>query len=481
MKKNRLSRNLLEGPKSGWYWGGIAALCCLLLGCIMLFGKKLGVADDGTLSRVLEGAGLSYPDGVTGTPDYFQRNYVWAANTGTGYHSLQTIVIWLAKMLDYAFTGNRMLDIRFLGAVYLLCFLPAICLLVKAAADRLQTFPQKCVITAAAVLIFADVGYLTYFNSFYSEALVFICILYMAGAAMNLQNKTGYEMFYLLVFTFAAAALCFVRRYCFLAGIVGAVFCLSQRFRIEGVMRRAGVFVLSAVLAAASVTSLFLLEDDFRREDKFHAMSRGVLIQAENPEEALKEFGIDPSWSLVSEVSAYDPFPLVAGGDEVLDEGFFDKYTSLDITRYYLRHPAQMASMVDAAVKSNLEVRRTSCGNFEKSKGMPKGSRSIFWSAYSIFKNRSAPKTIGYLVVLVLVSAALTANGFSLKKEKNRKNSVYLQVIAAFGVLTVLQTCFIIIRSGEPALIQYNGQLGMVLDVLLFFTVTEVLERLKIL
>ncbi len=45
----------------------------------------------------------------------------------------------------------------------------------------------------------------------------------------------------------------------------------------------------------------------------------------------------------------------------------------------------------------------------------------------------------------------------------------------------VAATCFVIIQSGEAALIQYNCQLGIVTDILLYLTITETLELLNIL
>ena len=481
-RARKIIHDRLAGKNGGWYWGLIAVIGCGVLAGIMLFAAPvIGVADDGTLSKVMQGVGLAYPEGITANSDYFQRFYVWQTELGTGYHSLQTGVIWVAKMLGRLVTDGWSFDIRFLGFLYLLLFLPALCILVKAATDRLATFGQKLVPTILAVLMFADVGYLTYFNSFYPEALILICLMYMAGAAMNLQKKSRYEFLWLLLFAVSGMLLCFVRRYCLLAGLVGSVFCLAQLYRQPDYGKRIGVVLMAAMMVAASFTSLFWMESDFHDTDRFHAMSRGVLMGSQNPEETLAEFGIDPSYSLLTDVSAYEPFPVTTGNGQSLSEGFLDHYTPWDITAYYARHPAQMVSMVDAAVKTNLEVRRESCGNYEVSAGRPAGGKSVFWSAYTIFKNRSAPKTIGYLAVLVIVSVALTAGGFSLKKEQNRKNTIYLECVATLAFLTVLQTCLVIVESGTPALLQYNGQLGIVLDILLYFTVTEIIGRLNIL
>lgn len=465
--------------KTGLYYGVVAAIGCAVLAGIMLFlSPVLGVADDGTLGEVIKGAGLAYPEGSEAGPDYLVGTYVWETNEGTGYRSLQTGVIWLAKLLDRMVTHDRIFDLRFLGLICLILYLPALFLLVKAAADRLPKRSQQIVITVLSVLIFADVGYVTYFNSFYPESLVLICLLYLAGAAMNLQRESGWESVWLLIFTAAGIALCFVRHYCFLTGVVCALFCFF-RFRDQKDTRWNLLVVLCGVtLTAASLSSWYILQDDFNKADSLHAITRGVLLYAENPEEALGEFGIDPSYSLLADASAYDAFPAVTGYEPILEEEFYAHYNSLDVARYYVRHPGQLLYMLDSAVRTNLQVRREYCGNYEQSADRPAGSRSVFWSAYSIFKDRSAPKTIGYFIVLAALPFVLTV---SLKRGASRKNKVFSELVAALALLALVQTCYVVIRCGETALGQYNGQLGMIMDILFLAAVTELLERLNIL
>lgn len=471
-----------QGEQSGWYWGMAAALCCAALAGIILFRTPvLGVADDGTLERVIKGAGLAYPKGTEVTAGYFQRLYVWETERGTGYYSLQTMVIWIAKMLSYLFTGGWEFDIRFLGVVYLILYLPALCIFVKAAADGLTTFGQKMVSEVFAVLIFTDVGYLTYFNSFYPEALILICLMYMVGAAINLQKKSRYEMVWLLLFVIFGINLCFVRRYCFLAGITGGFFVLLQYHRQENFGRRVSTLAFGTMLVLASFASLVWMERDFNETDRFHAMSRGVLESAENPEKALSEFGIDASYSLLTDASAYEEFPLTTGENRALYDGFLDRYTTADIAGYYIRHPAQMIYGMDTAVRMNQGVRWNSLGNYEKKEGKPFGAKSIFWSLYGTFKKRVAPKRVGFPTILVLILVALNADGFSLKKEKNRQKSIHLECTVMLVIFMVLQTCLVVIQGGTPALSQYNGQLGITIDILTFFTVTELIGRLNIL
>lgn len=464
-------------------WAGIcAATCCGILAIIMLFVPSvLGVADDGTVTNVIQGAGLAYRGDSVANPDYFVREYICKNNQGDGYRSIQTAIIHLAKQLDYWVSGDRLFDIRFLGLIYLILFLPAIFLIVKATTERLEQFSEMIVVVVAAVIMFADVGYITYFNSFYPEALIFIMLLYLVGAALSLQKESQFDLLWLVVFTLAGILLCFVRRYCFLAGFLCAIFCFMQFGNQKKTQWKAAVILMGSLLVVSSFGSFFLLKSDFKSADKLHAMSRGVLMQSDNPEKALEEFGIDPSYSLLTDISSYDLYPVTTGDNTTLEEGFYDHYDAWEIGKYYIRHPWNMVSMTDLAVKSNMAVRKDNCSNYEESAGMPAGAKSIFWSAYSIYKSRSAPKTIGYLVVLIIVYSVMTGRGFSLKKNTNRKNKVYFEIMVTLTVMALLQTWYVVVHSGEVAFTQYNNQLGMIMDIMLFMVIAEILDKLNIL
>lgn len=479
--RDRINQKMV-GKHADLWLGLTSSAVCGILAVVMLFlSPVLGVADDGTLDSVMKGAGLAYPDGYEASASYFVKDYVWNVNQGTGYHSVQTLVIQAAKFISQAVTGGRTFDIRFLAFLYLLMFLPAVMLFVNAASSRLPKFSQKLVPAAGAVIILGDVGYLTYFNSFYPEALIIICLLYMTGAALSLQKGGKWEYVWLFVFAAAASVLCFVRQYCFLAGIAGMVFCLLRISDQEDRKWKTAVVLAAVFMAVSSMGSFLFLEKDFNKADKLHAMTRGVLLQSDHPEETLEEFGIDPSYSMLADVSAYDEFPVITGENKILEEEFFSHYDTGDIVRYYAKHPQKMLSMLELSARANMDVVRENCGNYEISENKPPGARSVFWSAYSIFKNRSLPKTIGYMFVLVIISAAVTARGFSLKKKKDCKKRVYFDWVITMTLFCVAATCFVIIQSGEAALIQYNCQLGIVTDILLYLTITETLELLNIL
>lgn len=81
-----------------------------------------------------------------------------------------------------------------------------------------------------------------------------------------------------------------------------------------------------------------MIGDEFHSADKFHAMTRGVMLQAENPEKAMEEFGIDPSYSILTDVSMYDAYPMVKEGNPTLEEQFLSRYNEATLAKWYIRH-----------------------------------------------------------------------------------------------------------------------------------------------
>lgn len=474
--------NGTETEKKIFWLAMISTVCCAVLSCIMLFiPNVLGVADDGTVTGIMHAAGLEYEKGISAGNSYFVRKYIWKTISGSKNVSLQNIFLLFAKRLDLWITGDRIFDIRFLGFAYLLFYLPAVYLIIKAALERLNYFSEMFIVSIAAVFMFADISYITYFNSFYPETLFFICLLYLFGSAMHLQKRRNTDALYIMLFAFAGSAYCFIRQYCFWVGVMGAAFCLFQFFRDRENSQRTTYLMASGLLIIAATTSFFVMKTEYSNTDKFHAMTRGVLFESDNPEKTLTEMGIDYSYSLLTDASSYEQFPMVSGEDSVLQEGFLNKYNSWKVAQYYLRHPFDMVSMFDIAIKTNLDISRDSCGNYEENASMPPGAKSIFFSAYCIYKKRSAPKTVGYFVILVIACLAISGSPFSLKKKENRKKRIYFETMLLFTAITAVQTFYHIINSGEAALAQYNCQLGICMDIMLYFLITEILTRIHIL
>lgn len=479
---HRRGNRHFAGKWSDGRFTALAVAAIFIVMTIMLwFSPYLGVANDGTVTRTMQNAGLSHLEAdAENANNYFTRTYqLYYADTSD--RSFQLVLIEIAKAVDSFFTGDRLFDIRFLSAVYALLAAPAWALLIRAVVGRADAFLEKCVLSVLCVLILADVSYITYFNSLYPEAIFMIGLSYLFGGGMMMQKKSRFLPLYWLAFAAGALMLCTTRQHGFIIAFLAALFCIFQLRLSEQTIERVGVILTAFVLLVAGLFGSVFIEDDLDDTSRVHAMTRGVLLQSSDPEKTLQKFGINGSYAMLTDASFYDTYALTDESEYYLQNGFLDHYADSDIALYYLRHPGAMASMLDLGVRSSVDLRRSYCGNYERTVAMPAQGKSIFFAAYSIFKSRSLPRTIAFPLLLAVVCAVLSRSGWWKQKEPDRFYYVYFCVTLLAAVVLFAHLAVILCRSGDAQLTQYNFIAGFTLDCLMLFTVSELLHRLNIL
>ena len=479
----------MEGKYSPSLIALISAAGAAFLMIIMLFiPNYLGVGDDGSFYRIMDAAGISYASDtlMKDSNEFFNRVYSRTFSPDYGMENKmlnsQVLIVKAAVWLDDLVTGDNFFDIRILALLYGFFYVPAIYLLIKQACMRVKQFSEGIVIGFAGVLIFADVAYITYFNSLYPEAVWFISLLYCIGAAVSFQENRNFlkDFLSLILLTSAGVILITSRAQCAFIGMILALYVLKLLFARKEWKWGVICVLTGLILSMISIGSMVGMEKDFDETDKFHAMTRGVLFGADDPADTLSEFGIDPSFELLADVSAYDPIPVVKPDEKIIQEEFLSKYTVFDISRYYLRHPWKFIRMVDIGIKACFGIRRDYCGNYEKSVGLPGGARSIFWSAYSTFKNSSAPKTIGYLVILVGAACLLFGKGYSLRPQEDRRSTVLLDVIAILVLIILNQAGVTVINSGDAAMVQHCFLISAGMDIMAYLVFAQIVHRINI-
>ena len=460
---------------------------CLGAAVIALFVEPcLGMANDSMGNQKMAEYGLLYRDADRGenpeqfaSNEYFTREYT-RTRTGTPINSSQNLLVKAAMALDALFTDDNLFDVRFLAAIYLLLYLPGVYLVLCSGMERVSYFSEAVVMAVAGVLIFSDISYLVFFNSLYADPIILICMIYIAGASMCLHAEKPAQAGLQLVITAAGLMLCLLEKRFFLAGLLTAVL-LGAQARVFTGTGRIMAGSLAAVLIGASVFSFFWCGQEFDDISKVHSVTRGILLDSQKPDQALEELGIDASYSLLTDQSLYDYYPPSEISNPVLQEGFLDRYSPVDIGLYYMRHPGSMVFMWNNAVRSALQLRRDYCGNFQRSAGMPPMAKSVFWSAWSLFRERSVPSTIGYVLLLMVVFTAMSGRKVFNRRAVQRWDYIYFITMLVLTVIGMADITAVICLSGDAQLVQCSMTLGVVLDVLLYYVIAEILHKLNIL
>ncbi len=461
----------------------VLSICIVFfLSALMLWVPSyLGVGNDGSVTRTMQNAGLSYlPADENNANDYFTRIYQ-TGYSDTKDRSFQLIMIRAAKALDHLFTHDQLFDIRFLSLLYMILALPAWALLFYSIVSRAAAFTEKCILSGLCVLIFADASYITYFNSLYPEALYIIGLSYLFGGCMMLQRQTKYTPLHWLSIILGVLILCSTRQHAAVVGFIAAVFCITQLRIADSFSERVGIVCAAAIVLTTGFCGSFLTESDFDDTSRVHAMTRGVLLQSSDPEKTLQEFGIDGSYALLADVSLYDEYPLTDESEYYLQNGFLDRCTTQRIVLHYLQHPGSLLSMLDLGAQSAINLRRESCGSFERSTGRAPMSKTIVFSVWSIFKLRSFPKTIAFPLLLVVACVLLSRKKGVAQKKPDRFYYAFFYTTMMIATVMILNLFVIICCSGDAQLIQYNLIAGFCLDCLVLFTLSELLHWLNIL
>lgn len=465
----------------------VTVIAAVVVSVILFLPNYLGVANDGSTDEIMKSAGLYYmeqdPESIYA--NYFIRTYT---EIPTGFEQKKEelngslIFIKFAKMLDDFVTRDRMFDIRFLGFVYYLCYLPAFYFFIRQACQRVKQFSEGAMIAGAGLILFSDVGYVTYFNSFYPEALWFIAMLSCIGACMSFQNDRSYKWDFiaLLVILLSVSLIVSSKRQCAVIGFLFAIYLLRLIFVRKNLFWGVSCVLAAFLLSVFSFVSVLNRPSDFSETSKFHAMTRGVLFSSSDPFKTLFEFGIDSSYELLADASAYDYLPFVPSKEPSLYQGFLDQYTISDIGIYYLRHPGSLLSMIDSSIKVGMDMRRSNCGNYEKEAGFPEKAKSLFWSGWSSFKELSAPKTLGYVVILTGAVIVLFYKGYSIFLAAEKRNTIFLDMLLMIFVLLLSQSIVVIVNSGDAEMVQRLFLVGMSIDIMTYCVFAELLHKMRI-
>jgi len=218
-------------------------------------------------------------------------------------------------------------------------------------------------------------------------------------------------------------------------------------------------------------------------QDKYHAMTRGVLLQSENPETTLDGFGISRRFSILADTYCDQSFPMVLAENGVLRKEFLDRYTTADILAYYLRNPGVFIRMLDLSVTTSYATRPDFSGNYEQSVGLPPKAKSPFMSLWSNFKVQSAPRTIAFFAILsfVVLYFFRREEGKTFRAaQAGKANGAIWNMLLALIVFSVVELATVIVFGGDALMLRESFIFSVCQDLLIVFAFSEILRNLNI-
>jgi hypothetical protein len=358
-------------------WAADAA--CLVVQ--VLLPGFIGIANNGDFGKVYAWLCLA-PRGAATNFIHFQPDYVWSARNywNSPYHSVESSLGWLATRLAGATHEGAAFDIRWLGATHVALCLAAFGILLAGLRVTLRGRGAMAQAAAALVplLVFTDVCYTAYLNSFYMDAAALCGLLLMAAAAVWMTASTAPRAAPL--FVFALAALLFVTsktQHAVWMGLPAALLIArgaqwnSRRWRALG-WSAAGLVLL------AGTGMLRSMDGSYRGEAMFN-----VLFFRLGPAGAdLQSLGVKPEELRYRGMHSYMPGAPTA--DAAWSEEFGRRTGFGRLAGWYARHPGStLGFLAETLTEGAAEMRPVNLGNFRAPDGRAPGAHTQRFAVWS--------------------------------------------------------------------------------------------------
>lgn len=459
----------------------LAATGVFLITVIALFiPPYIGMADNGDYARILNGLYVNDPTYNSQYFGYFVKTYgifQYYNENHAGIFSTQTFFIQSAIWLSQLFHKSDTFDIRYQAGMYLVIYTAAVYLLVEALTWKMSR-KLGYLVAALVVFILGDTGYTAYFNSFYGESVVLIMTVFMVAFGLLLYRKRYNDYVMLVLFVLSAMILTASKQQNAPVGIIAAIIGVFFIYIRKTSMYRLVASILLVSLLGVGVCTYVLIPKEFVNINKYHAMTRGVLMGSADPEKTLESFEIDKQFAILNKTIYYDPYTMIDVESQLLEDEFYSKYGFVSILTYYIKHPRQAEQMLDLAARDGFSIRPKAMGNYEKSVGKPFGTQTVFFSGYSILKYALAPKAFGFIIIWLLIILGLYTPSFvaAIRSQQWRKTIRLPLIVMLIGV--GLSGIFVsIIGAGDADLAKHEFLFTVIFDMVSLITIVDLAAK----
>ncbi|MEK4476789.1 hypothetical protein NSQ91_26500 [Paenibacillus sp. FSL R7-0048] len=428
------------------YLVGLAG--CGIIIYLLFVGPFIGVADNGDFLRMMNTIGLNYYDtGASYADQFFNFSHSSFAyeNLFRGFYPSSQIFIVLLPRLIGGLIHDSFFDVRLLGAVYGLLLLAATWLLVKYNARG--SYVTGLLLGAAILFVFYDIGYVAYFNSLFGEpvSMVFMLLTFALGLRLTSQEKPttkGLTLFFIAILFLVtskiqnapigiAFALIFLR-FMMLDG-EGKWRKLALRFSIA-------IFLVSIVLYVAA-------PKDLKHINLYQTVFFGILNESPDVKGDLQDLGLPERLEVLAGTNYFQTDTVIKQDDPSLVPDFYDRVSHKDVLFFYLKHPDRLIDNMKYAASNSMAIRPYYLGNYEKSENKPAGALSYTYSAWSQFKNKHIPHTLGFLSIFYLVYFAGAL--FQYFRSRDIRGKVAGELLMLLGLIGIFSFLVPILGDGR--------------------------------
>ncbi|WP_234125009.1 glycan biosynthesis hexose transferase WsfD [Clostridium hydrogenum] len=465
---------------------GFLALILVIFMCVLtLFVKPIiGMADDGDFFRIISESNLYYLQGKNAQnfEGYFDRNYgIYKYNNENPQIivSTQTIIVKLAVFIYRVINKDYIFDIRYLAFLYMIVYAIGAYLIVKVLTHDIKSNKFKLFITALFVFIFCDTGYIAYFNSFYGEAANLSFFLLSMGILLYMYKFKKYTILNLIMFFVVSLIFVGSKQQLSPVGILVAIVLFRLFMTNKEKKFRYISLAFIIMIIASSLYFYKSISGDFDYINRYHAMNRGVLLYEWKPDDILKQFNINPQYSMLEGTVDFNKVPIIDPDSEKLKKEFYSKYSIPSILVFYLKNPRVFGKMINFAIVNGYSIRPKVLGNYEKEAGKPYGKKSNFFSLWSTIKDRFIPHNTFLTIVALGIYLYFAVKRYLLAIKNGDEDTQLFEEAFVYIFLVGLSQIFIsVIGAGDADLGKHVFMFNVSFDMMFLYSVSLIIKNI---
>ena len=401
----------------------ITSAIVLVVMILTLFCIRLGVADNGYLTPRLVSMGLYDAEGASGT-GYYSGGFGVADKTFNAKPS--DLVYNFVKLF---FPKDTVVPTALPALIYMIFAVWGVFMLVKALTSDMKG--NNILLCALTVLIVADTGYVSYFNTPYECGAAIAYFIPMIGAlfmAIRYEKLRDIIIFAIFGILFAGTM-----PQSGAIGIFVALFAFYLVFNQKKILNKIFFAICGVLVVISSIFALNIMTDG----DKYNSVFYGV-ASSDNPAcsavlSDLKIIGKDELCGKAyfePEVQEFITSPEF--------DGVMRNVTPATVAKMYTKNTQHAKNMLKMAGNNSMFIKAEYLGNYHASSGKA-GVVSGFFSFYSIVKKALIP---GNIVVLIAIFALMIFFAFDYRKKYaltvNSKNACVSYVFFSIAALVSL-------------------------------------------
>ncbi len=390
-------------------------LSLIILLCVM--NIPLGVADGGGLYKTMERLNLYYLNPPTA--DYFQTSF--GVDLNAKAKPATNTLEYVAKLV---MDSKNIFNVKTMGHICSVLLLIGLFIFVRGGRSDKFTWTNYA-LAGLSVLIFADLGYLTFFNTLYTEGLTLVLLLISVGLLLYCHNIKNVPIYIAPLITISTLAFSFIG---VLQAIVGAIIGVliirtawlcdkkinSYIIGICGVL----VFIFASKFAV-----------DYRPVDYEKNLYNSVFFGVAN-HDSVSSIGLNPKLDELKGKFYSDD--IVKNYN--LQGEFFIKMSYARINMYYLSHIGSFVEELKNVSSNAFFLRPSYLGNFpEGVMSIPPKDQANGFNLYSLLKAKFIPNTTFFLFGMFAVYFAVLIYMYVTEKERRPILEVFIGLGLAAG------------------------------------------------